>query len=116
METELLEIVSIISDLVKSLKILLLLLFFFFCTGSFSVTQGFSQVKYTPGKVAEIICTCEERLIRSKIREGPFTPEEIQHGALREFLIEEDYNAPLLVSLLIMSGSESLVFTFNNLT
>ena len=72
-------------------------------------------MKYTSGEVAKIICACEERLIQSKVREGPFTPEEIQQGALREFLIEEDYNAPLLVSFSIMNGSESLVCTFNNL-
>ena len=48
----------------------------------FSITQGFSRVKYTQGEVAEFICAYEERLIQSKIREGMFTPEEIQQGIL----------------------------------
>ena len=59
--------------------------------------QGFSRVAFSPGEVSEIICGCEERLIKAGVHDGPFTNEEIKSGILKQHLIEEDYAAPFKV-------------------
>ena len=60
--------------------------------------QGFSRVAFSPGEVYEIICACEERLIKKGVRTDPFLVDEIRAGILREYLTEEDYAAPLQVT------------------
>ena len=46
---------------------------------------------------------CEERLLKAKIIDAPFTVAEIQGGILKQHLTDEDYTAPLLVSLIKFS-------------
>ena len=52
---------------------------------------------FTPIKVAHVIPACENRLLTSKVIEHPFTIEEIRGGALAQYLIMDDYYAPLKV-------------------
>ena len=47
-----------------------------------------------PDEVAQIIASCEEQLLKSKVITAPFTAAEIQGGILKEHLIKEDYLAP----------------------
>ena len=47
-----------------------------------------------PDEVAQIITSCEERLLKNKVIAEPFTVAEIQGGILKKYLIEEDYLAP----------------------
>ena len=46
-----------------------------------------------------MITACEERLLKAKTIDVPFTVAEIQGGILKEHLIEEDYAAPTQVYL-----------------
>ena len=47
--------------------------------------------------MAQIISACEERLIKDKVITAPFTATEIQGGVLKQYLIDDDYTAPLKV-------------------
>ena len=50
-----------------------------------------------PDEVAQIIASCEEWLLESKVITEPFTVAEIQGGILKRHLTEEDYVAPYKV-------------------
>ena len=47
-----------------------------------------------------MIASCEGRLLKQKIISSPFTAKEIAEGALRDHLTQEDYDAPLKVSII----------------
>ena len=49
--------------------------------------------------MAQVIAACEERLLKTKVIGAPLTVAEIQGGILKQHLINEDYVAPLMVSL-----------------
>ena len=55
--------------------------------------QGFKWILYTPDKAAQIIASCEGRLLKAGTIKEPFTATEIQGGILKEYLIEDDYMA-----------------------
>ena len=46
-----------------------------------------------PDEAAQIICTCEERLLKAKTITERFTAPKIQEGILNDHLILEDYLA-----------------------
>ena len=50
-----------------------------------------------PDEVAQIIVSCEERLLESKVITEPFTVAKIIGGILKKHSIEEDYLAPYKV-------------------
>ena len=47
-----------------------------------------------PDEVAQIITSCEERLLKNKVITEPFTVAEIQGGILKKHLIEEGLLSP----------------------
>ena len=55
-------------------------------------------VLYTPDEAAQIICVCEEWLLKDKVITDRFTAVEIQGGILKEHLIPDNYLAPQRVS------------------
>ena len=50
-------------------------------------------------EVGEVMASCEARLLKQKIITGPFTAKEIAEGALWDHLTQEDYDAPLKISI-----------------
>ena len=58
------------------------------------MTQGFRRIWYTPDEAAQIITSCEERLLKANIITKLFTVVEIQGGILKEHLCDDDYLAP----------------------
>ena len=56
--------------------------------------QGFHHILSTPDEVAQIIASCEERLMKANVITQPFTVAKIQGGILKNHLIDEDYLAP----------------------
>ena len=60
--------------------------------------QGFKWILYTPDEAAQIIASCEGRLLKTGTIKEPFTATEIQGGILKEYLIEDDYIAPYQVN------------------
>ena len=58
------------------------------------MTQGFCCVWYTPDEAAQIIASCEERLLKANTITKPFTVAEIQGGILKDHLCEDDYLMP----------------------
>ena len=60
--------------------------------------QGFKWILYTPDEAAEIIASCEGRLLKAGTIKEPFTAMEIQGGILKEYLTEDDYMAPYQVN------------------
>ena len=54
-------------------------------------SQGFKWILYTPDEAAQIIASCEGRLLKAGTIKEPFTAMEIQGGILKEYLIEDDY-------------------------
>ena len=46
------------------------------------------------------MASCEARLLKQKIISSPFTAKEIAEGALQDHLTQEDYDAPLKVSIM----------------
>ena len=51
-------------------------------------------------EVGEVMASCEARLLKQKIISSPFTAKEIAEGALQDHLTQEDYDAPLKVSIM----------------
>ena len=66
--------------------------------------QGFKRIFFTPDEVAQIISACEERLLQDKVITAPFTATEIQGGILKQYLIDDDYTAPLKVWFIFNIG------------
>ena len=60
--------------------------------------QGFKWILYMPDEAAQIIASCEGRLLKAGTIKEPFTATEIQGGILKEYLIEDDYIAPYQVN------------------
>ena len=60
--------------------------------------QGFKWILYMPDEAAQIIASCEGRLLKVGTIKEPFTATEIQGGILKEYLIEDDYIAPYQVN------------------
>ena len=60
-----------------------------------------------PNEAAQIITTCDERLLASHIITAPFSMAEIQGGILKDHLVEDDYLAPNKVSPLSNSSKWS---------
>ena len=58
------------------------------------MTQGFHHIWYTLDEAAQIIASCEERLLKVNTITKPFTVAEIQEGILKDHLCEDDYLAP----------------------
>ena len=56
--------------------------------------QGFCHILFTPDEVAQIIASCEKRLMKANVISQPFTVAEIQGRILKDHLIDEDYLAP----------------------
>ena len=50
-------------------------------------------------EAGEVMASCEARILK-QIISGPFTAKEIAEGALRDHLTQEDYDAPLKVSII----------------
>ena len=63
------------------------------------IPQGFKRILFLPDKAAQVIAACKERLLKTKVIGAPFLVAEIQGGILKQHLINEDYAAPLMVSL-----------------
>ena len=70
----------------------------------FIILQGFRHIWFTPNEAAQIITTCEERLLASHIITAAFSMAEIQGGILKDHLVEDDYLAPKKVSPLSNSS------------
>ena len=47
-----------------------------------------------PDEATQIICACEEQLLKAKTIVDRFTAPKIQGGVLKDHLIPEDYLAP----------------------
>ena len=47
-----------------------------------------------PDEVAQIITSCGEQQLKSKVITEPFTVAEVQGSILKKHLIEKDYLAP----------------------
>ena len=62
------------------------------------IIQGFRRILYTPDKVAQIITSCKERLMKENVITQPFSVTEIQGVILKKYLIE-DYLASHKVNL-----------------
>ena len=58
------------------------------------MTQSFRRIWYTPDEAAQIITSCEERLLKANIITKLFIVAEIQGGILKEHLCDDDYLAP----------------------
>ena len=58
------------------------------------MTQGFHRIWYTLDEAAQIITSCEERLLKTNTITKLFTVVEIQGGILKEHLCDDDYLAP----------------------
>ena len=68
----------------------------------FQIVQGFKHFSYMPLEVGVVMASCEARLLKQKIISGPFTAKEIAEGALQDHLIQEDYDAPLKVNIILL--------------
>ena len=51
-------------------------------------------------EVGEVMASCEARLLKQKIINGPFTAREIAEGALWDHLTQEDYDTPLKAGIM----------------
>ena len=60
--------------------------------------QGLKRILYMLDKAAQIIASCEGRLLKAGTIKEPFTATEIQGGILKEYLIEDDYIVPYQVN------------------
>ena len=56
--------------------------------------MGFRRIWYTLDEAAQIITSCEERLLKANTITKPFTVAEIQGGILKDHLCDDDYLAP----------------------
>ena len=72
--------------------------------------QGFKRILYTPDEAAQVIASCEERLLKDKTIAEPFTAVKIQEGILKKYLVEEDYMAPHQVTNQLPYVCESQTF------
>ena len=52
-----------------------------------SYFQGFRRILFTPDEAAQIIAACEERLLKARIIDAPFTVADIQGGDIKRTLI-----------------------------
>ena len=59
----------------------------------------FRRIFFTPDEAAQVISACEEHLLQSKVITAPFSAAEIQGEVLKQYLIDEDYTAPLKVEI-----------------
>ena len=64
------------------------------CTTNMFCLQGFKRILYTPNKAAQVIASCEERLLKDKTIVEPFMAVTIQGGILKKNVVEEDYMVP----------------------
>ena len=72
----------------------------------FYISKGFARILFTPDEAAQVISACEERLLKLKTIDAPFTVEQIQSSILKEHLIDADYAAPTQVTLILASRKQ----------